>query len=137
MLDSYTHTLRTAGLKVTKSRMAVLKLLTNAKTPLSVDTLSRRARGVDRVTVYRILESFVASRIARSVDLRRGHMLYELYDEHDHHHLVCTQCGTTEDFTGCDIGALVQRALQRSSFAAVTDHSLELFGTCKQCTALV
>jgi Fe2+ or Zn2+ uptake regulation protein len=73
----------------------------------------------------------------REINLRHGHADYELIDEDDHHHVVCVGCGMVEELVGCcDIAQLTKKALgARSSFQAITDHALELFGTCKACAA--
>lgn len=129
--------LRTAKLRATTPRRAVLSQLLNAQSPLSADKLFilLRNKKIDRVTIYRSLQVFTQAGLVRQIDLKRGHMLYEMQDEHDHHHLVCVACGVTEDFTGCNIDSLVSRTLQASkSFTSISEHSLELFGTCNSCT---
>ncbi|MBP9757790.1 MAG: transcriptional repressor [Candidatus Pacebacteria bacterium] len=128
--------LRSAGLRATTPRLSILKTLNNATRPLSVDEIFRSLSrtGLDRVTVYRTLEHFKRGGIVRDVDLKKISRSYELRDENDHHHIVCISCGKTEDFTGCDIETLASRALKNSrSFTSVTEHSLELFGTCTTC----
>ncbi len=126
--------LRSAGFRATRQRIAILKALAASHAPQSVDAIVARAGNVDRVTAYRTLESFKTASLARSVDLHQGRVLYELYDEHDHHHIVRTSCGVTEDFEGCGIDSVAQAALRGSKrFSSVTDHSFELFGTCKSC----
>ncbi len=130
--------LRSASLRATNHRIAVLTQMNTAHTPLSVEEIHSALKhtSIDRVTIYRTLQSFATAHLVREVDLKRGHVLYELYDDHDHHHLVCTTCGKTEDFTGCDIESLASRALRYSkSFTSITEHSLELFGTCTSCTS--
>ena len=130
-------TLRSAGLRATQPRIAMLGKLGTARSPLSADELHRSLgrSGMDRVTVYRTLESFKRVGIVREIDLKRGYALFELRDEHDHHHLVCVSCGKTEDFTGCNIDSLAKRALRNSSsFTSISEHSLELFGVCVTCT---
>jgi Fur family ferric uptake transcriptional regulator len=95
-----------------------------------------RTKKVDMVTTYRTLESFTTSGIAVQVNLQRGRAYYELTeDRKDHHHIVCINCNKIEDFTGCDYGVLVKKALnQTKAFASVTNHSLELFGMCTPCS---
>lgn len=130
--------LRAKGMRATKSRTALFSKIASAKKPLSADELFRllSKTPMDLVTVYRTLQSFIAAGLIRAVDLKRGYMLYEIRDEHDHHHLVCVSCGATEDFTGCTVNMIAQAALKKSSrFADITDHSLELFGRCKTCVA--
>ena len=89
--------------------------------------------GMDLVTVYRTLASFEKAGIVKRVDLRADAVLYELNDEH-HHHIVCTNCGTVEDFELCDMEALTKKIAQKSKhFKTIQEHTLELFGICTQC----
>ena len=94
----------------------------------------REMRGLDQVTVYRTLEAFAEKNLVRRINLGHSHADYELVRERHHHHLVCTQCDAIEDFEGCGVDLLAAKALRQSErFASVTEHSVELFGLCKQC----
>lgn len=128
--------LRRAGIKATKIRIAVLDLFSHGCKPLSASDIfdSLRRQKTDLVTVYRTLTSFENAVILRRVDLRKDSVYFELADHH-HHHIVCTLCGRTEEFSQCDIDKLFSKALQRSkNFNTVTGHSFELFGLCNTCS---
>src|SRR3989338_6673800 len=64
-----------AELKRTKSRLAILSILESATQPPSAKEIAAKIpkRVADRVTVYRILNSFVEEYVAREVNLRHGH----------------------------------------------------------------
>jgi Fur family ferric uptake transcriptional regulator len=90
--------------------------------------------GMNYVSVYRTVQAFADAGIIRSVNLRHGHVDYELVRDDDHHHLVCTGCGKIEEFEDCGMDALIVSVLKRApSFKRITDHALEFFGTCKAC----
>jgi Fe2+ or Zn2+ uptake regulation protein len=127
--------LRDNGFRSTEGRLALLAAMKKSDKPLSVETLAKQiGTRLDEVNVYRALESFAAAGIVRRVDLQHGHAHYELKDEHDHHHIICTKCDRVEDFTGCDYDKLADKALrQTSGFAKITNHSFELFGLCNTC----
>ena len=123
-------------LKYTAPRLAVVTLLGDKHEPLSVqniyDSLASK-NNIDLVTIYRTLASFEKAGLVKRVDLRKDAILYELANDH-HHHLVCTNCGTTEDFVVCDVEEITKKVLVKSSkFNAIQQHSLELFGICKDC----
>lgn len=123
-------------LKVTKARLVVLDVLRSARRPMSVHELLKAARGRagGTVTVYRMVNSFVARGILRAVNLRHDHLDYELIGPTDHHHIVCVKCGLIEDFTGCGAGRMAAAVLKKSrSFKLVREHAIELFGTCRSC----
>ncbi len=128
-----TQLLRTRGLKVTASRCAVLCALAAARQPLSVDQIARRVPAVNVVTLYRMLERFVADGLVYQADFRNGKAYFEFQPEH-HHHITCTTCGAQEAVDAC-VGSTQDRALAGSAhFARIHSHTLEFFGTCMKCT---
>jgi len=122
------------ALRATDGRVRILEALRDAGRPLRVGELHDRL-GTDRpdlVTVYRTLDRFVASAIARTVLLADGIRRYEIADQRHQHHLTCTECGRIEPLPFCEFSSLEALALQKHGFR-VTDHMLELFGTCRDC----
>ncbi len=92
--------IRSAGLRVTSSRVAVLATLRDAGLPLSHADVATQLEhlGVDRTTVYRNLIDLAEAGVLRRSDV--GHTWrFELAssdDAHDsgqHPHFVCTDCG--------------------------------------------
>ncbi|MBY0539627.1 transcriptional repressor [Patescibacteria group bacterium] len=130
--------LRAHEMRATTPRLAVLSALRKTKYPMSAHDVAKavRTKKVDMVTTYRTLESFKTAGIVTQVELQRGRAYYELSEgRKDHHHIVCINCDTVEDFTGCDYDALVKKALRQTvGFSSVTHHSLELFGMCTPCS---
>ncbi len=140
--DTYTELLRSHGLRATPQRILVMELLANTERPMSISQLQKNAltksahTALDMVTLYRSLETLVGKSLVRPVDLRHGHVDYELVREgKHHHHLVCEKCGAVEDFTWCPNEKLQKNILENTkNFATLTDHSLEFFGVCKKCS---
>ncbi|MDE1919152.1 MAG: transcriptional repressor [Patescibacteria group bacterium] len=135
--EKYADMLRKQGLKVTPQRLELISLLTRLKEPMSAHEIKAKWKqgDIDTVTLYRALDALVDAGIVQRVDLQHGHTDYELLvpGEH-HHHLVCTDCGTIEDFVGCPGKNMEKLALKSSSqFVSLREHSLEFFGTCKTC----
>jgi hypothetical protein len=54
-------------------------------------------------------------------------------DEH-HHHLVCSNCGRSEDVADGELARLVDEIGRRHGYRIET-HRLELFGICPLCAA--
>ena len=136
MKTDYQKILRDVKIKCTEPRLAVVALLADKHLPLSVQDIYNglsKKNDIDLVTVYRTLASFEKAGLIKRVDLHKDAVLYELANDH-HHHIVCTKCGTTEDFEICDAQDITKKVLNKSSkFADVQQHSFELFGTCKVC----
>lgn len=128
--------IRKAGFRATNQRIALLEYLTKVHKPESISQIaSALGEQMDLVTIYRVVESFVKAGLLRQVDLRKGYPLFEIADAHDHHHIVCTDCGKVEDFNGCDSERLTKNALKQSkNFSMISGHSFELFGRCNICT---
>lgn len=124
------------ALRATEWRMRILAVLRGAGRPLRVSELHRLLgpEGPDLATVYRTLDRFVDSAIAKTVHLSDGIRRYESADRRHHHHLTCTECGRIEPLPFCEVSSLEVLALERHGFR-VTDHMLELFGTCRECTS--
>ncbi|MEK7122314.1 MAG: Fur family transcriptional regulator [Patescibacteria group bacterium] len=129
--------LRERGLKSTPARTGILDVLNRVQKPLTVEQIGEKLKklSLDTVTLYRAVKQLTDAGLLRHVDFHHGHAHYELKDvKSDHHHIVCTECHTVEDFTGCDFSDLAKHALaQTKSFRTVVEHSVELFGICKKC----
>lgn len=128
--------LRERGLKATPARELILATLGAKRVPRTAqdlfDVLGKK-HTIDLVTIYRTLASFEKVGIVNRVDLRRDAVAYELAGEH-HHHIVCTECGTVEDFDACGLESLIMKVQSRAKgFAQISAHSLELFGVCRTC----
>ena len=123
------------GLKSTGPRMTILEALLNIKHPETVGEIFKRLKKnkIDLVTLYRTLASFEKNKLVKRVDLHKDAIYYELNLEH-HHHIVCTSCNKMEDFENIEIEkVLKQIALKSTKFRNIKEHSLELFGLCKEC----
>jgi Fur family ferric uptake transcriptional regulator len=94
--------LRTAGLRATPSRLAVLELLHASGAPMSHGDVADRlaAEAWDRATLYRNLVDLAEARLARRIDVGDHTWRFEaVRADHDvtaHPHFVCTECGAVE-----------------------------------------
>jgi Fur family transcriptional regulator, ferric uptake regulator len=134
--------LATKGYRLTGARRAVVEALVACAAPISVADLHLRvrARGVNRVSVYRAVHLLEELGLLRTADTSRGIQRYELGEEFTghHHHLICQSCGDVQDLDGCVLADRALRALERAVRRAqrfvVTDHDLKLFGICGRCS---
>jgi Fe2+ or Zn2+ uptake regulation protein len=135
--------LRENGLKTTNARQKILDVLQTNCAPYTAEEIFHKLKKsrIDRATVYRNVERLAQAGILRKVDLHKNATYYEHALDH-HHHIICTSCGTLEDFhiENCNTGAiksLSKHALRSSKkFSAVSEHSLEFFGYCKECSKI-
>ena len=126
--------LRKKSLRCTPGRLVLLRALEASSRPHSFpELLSLLPKGTDRVTLYRSLEQLGTAGLIRTVYFDKDPR-YELRDEHDHHHVVCTSCGKIQDIPLCAMASLQQAVSQAATkFATITDHRFEVFGLCKTC----
>ncbi len=99
-LDALRSTIRQAGLRSTSPRLAVLRRLSAALTPVShgelVDALA--SEGMDRVTVYRNLVDLTEAGLVARTDLGDHVWRFELKrpqaeGDGKHPHFTCSGCG--------------------------------------------
>jgi Fur family transcriptional regulator, ferric uptake regulator len=93
--------LRSAGLRATPARVAVLGVLRDGGTPMThgdvVDQLE--GRGWDRATIFRNLVALVEAGFVRRTDVGDHVWRFEVLVEdrrgqaHEHAHFLCTGCG--------------------------------------------
>ncbi len=84
-------------------------------------------------SVYRILRTLAADRVAETQRAEDGEILYRLRTEAGHrHYLLCRQCGTAVAFTPVDVEEYTRRLSRQHHYADVT-HYVDLYGTCPQC----
>lgn len=75
-----------------RKREKILNALKKAKCALSAADIHKKVPDIDLVTVYRNLDLFVDEGMIKKLSLDKLEALYE-YQEHNHHHAICTDCG--------------------------------------------
>lgn len=84
-------------------------------------------------TVYRNLASLATEGVLDQIRSTDGTMLYrECDDTKHHHHLVCRQCGRTEEFNLEGLETTLEKLAGKHGFSKIT-HVVELTGLCAQC----
>jgi len=128
--------LKKSGLKITRGRRAIIKILTESGQPLDVDSLRKKLQAlrisIDNATIYRILETFVVNNIVRQVEFKEGKFRYEIAALPHHHHAVCTQCGAIQDIAACDMHTLEKKVDKEFGFKTQA-HTMEFYGLCADC----
>ena len=124
------------GLRLTRSRMAVLHVLGASVEHLKVAEVHRRAREIDgRVglaSVYRTMGLLAQMGLVKHVHLDHRHRHYASITEDHSHHLVCTSCGLAVEFNDCRLEK-VERAIARRTDFEIEGHCMEFFGRCAKC----
>ncbi len=99
--------LRDAGLRVTASRVAVLRVLTESDDHPRVEQMIERVRdhglSISTQAAYDVCEVLRERGLARRIAPAGGPAHYEARVGDDHHHLVCRSCGLAID-VDCETG---------------------------------
>jgi Fur family transcriptional regulator, ferric uptake regulator len=129
--------LRERGYKLTPQRHALLKVIASHHDHLSPEEIFQITRQeypkIGRVTIYRTLELLNKLDLVCRVHAPDGCRSYMMRrPAGHHHHLVCSGCGQTVDFTDCDLSNLEKTVAEQSGFV-IDGHLLELYGRCRDC----
>jgi Fur family ferric uptake transcriptional regulator len=124
------------GLKLTRSRQAILEVLTKTPGHLKVAEVHRRARridpGIGLASVYRTLDLLAHLQLAKPLHMDHRHRHYVRATGQHGHHLVCTGCGLAVEFADCQLERLAQTLARRTRFR-IDGHFMEFFGLCAKC----
>jgi Fur family ferric uptake transcriptional regulator len=133
--------LREAGLRVTRPRLAVLDVLTEAHTRaehLSATQVAQRARtrlgSVSTQAVYDCLDVLTAAGLLRRIEPAGSPARFESRVGDNHHHLVCRGCGRVTD-VDCSVGTAPCLEPSDDSGFVVDEAEVVFWGLCPTCSA--
>jgi Fur family ferric uptake transcriptional regulator len=123
--------IRSAGLKVTRARISVFKLLeTHPHSHLSAydihQQLFDKEKSIGIATVYRVLNQFVEAGICVRHNFETGQSLYELAPDIHHDHMVCLSTGMVTEFEDKLIEERQKKMAAEKGYKII-DHSLILY----------
>lgn len=133
-MDAARSRIRTAGMRITKPRIAIIEALQQHEGPISIERIHQHvgANVCDLVTVYRCLAAFEELGMVRRSYLHNGTCLYELtLAAPRHYHIICKQCGSSERVEYFPVEG-IERLLQERGYTQVS-HVVEFFGMCPKC----
>lgn len=134
LLDSH-------GLGCTSNRLRVLEVLGNSTYPLNAqeifETLNR-SETINRVTVYRILDTLVEKKVAEKISGGDRAFRYGLAvnaNHQRHYHFYCTYCGNMECLAPGSL-KLDMDPIKRTFPGFIEKAEVRLDGICKNCLRL-
>ena len=122
------------GHRVTAPRRALLTAMRGLGDHFTAEGVAAASPGVGRATVFRTLRLLQEIEIVCQVVLDDGTVQYRLASGGHHHHIVCSRCGTVNDFASCDIQGLLGELARRTGYE-IEAHRLEVYGLCSACRA--
>lgn len=132
--------LRHCGYKFTGQRSAVLEVLIQHRGEhLSTEEIYNYVKEsnpeIGIATVYRTLTLLNKIGIILKLDFDDGFSRYELArqnEDHRHHHLICSNCGSVSEVKEDLLDALEEQILLKNGFL-VKDHKVKFYGLCSDC----
>ena len=128
--------LRAAGLRVTASRVAVLRVLSEADDHPRVEQVIERVRlagmSISTQAAYDACEALRDKGLARRIALAGGPARYDARAAGEHHHLVCRSCGRTVDVESVTGAAPCLHAPNAAGFV-VDAADVTFWGLCPTC----
>ena len=123
--------------KLTAQRQAILDMINRSDKHWDADEVAYKLKeqgiSIGIATVYRGLAALAEQGLIESIQLA-DKKRYERADKAHHDHLVCTSCGSIEEFCKPEIEALQDQVAEERDFH-IQGHQLLLFGLCKACKA--
>lgn len=127
--------LRSAGLRVTQPRLAVLETVRESS-HLAADQVSDRVRErigtVSTQAVYDALNTLTEHGILRKIEPAGSAMLFEINLDDNHHHIVCRECGAVVD-VDCAVGTMPCAVPQQTHGFIVEEAEVTYWGLCPDC----
>jgi len=129
--------LKGKGMLPSQQREQVLDVFLQAERHPTIDDLYELARKknskISLATVYRTMKVICDAGLARETDFGDGPKRFEHKHRHQHHdHLVCLECGKVIEVRSQELEEL-QESLAKTYGFRPTRHTMQIFGTCKQC----
>jgi|LSQX01.2.fsa_nt_gb Fur family ferric uptake transcriptional regulator len=135
--SGFREILRQEGLKYTKQRASILRILTESEQPVSAEQvfmeLQKNSVNANLSTVYRILESFASKSIVVKANIGSDtKALFEMNSSVHKHRMICMNCKRMTSIEGCPLEEYEKMLEEKMGFD-VTGHKLEIYGYCEKC----
>jgi Fe2+ or Zn2+ uptake regulation protein len=87
--------------------------------------------GLTEATVYRTLNFLAGQGLAMAAHIGNGQLVYEIAG-HDHHHLICRDCGHTHEIEHHALQTLYDQFQSTTGYHIDSVH-VTFFGLCPDC----
>lgn len=136
-INDLINTLNNKGLRKTKLRILLLKILLKNKEPLSVEDIVKKIIKnkfkSNKTSIYRQLFVLKNEKIIKEIQLGENKKRYEIFSDSHHHHLVCLDCGDIQDIEAEKDLCFLEKKINQEKKFKVEYHLLEFFGRCLKC----
>ena len=128
------------NISITNPRLLVIEELLSIKKPIAIEDLQIKLKDKVAVsTLYRVISDLKSINILEEITSPDNITMVELslVDTTHHHHMFCENCGDvidielSEEFENKLDNEI--KALEKKLQIKISDHGLELLGSCKAC----
>ena len=138
LLEEFKNLLKKNGEKFTIQREIILETLYNSDEHLTPEALHQLIQkkhpelktGI--ATIYRTLSRLEDSEMVTSLSFGAQGKKYELGAKDHHDHMICTECGNITEFVDEAIESRQHKIAEQLGFQ-MQDHSMQIYGVCKNC----
>jgi Fur family ferric uptake transcriptional regulator len=127
------------GVRVTRQRRVIVRVMDTAQRHLDADEILKRAKRLDpnvhRVTVYRTIDLLKNLGLIDELDLlhlRGDRHYYESHAARDHIHVACLRCGKVREFESL-LYEKLKRQIEHDLKLKITVTRTEIGGYCDEC----
>ncbi len=130
--------LRQHSYKLTPQRRVIIQTIASSQGHLTPTLIYEKVHqdyrniNIGLVTIYRTIEMLAKLKLICDLHAGGSCSSYIMSASGHHHHLICSNCGKTIDFTGCELGK-VEQNLSRETGFKIEGHLLEFIGLCQAC----
>jgi len=125
--------LKTAGKKVTPERVRLFESM-NSRHLFESKDLIELFPDIGRASIFRTIKLFCEIWVIRRVYLWDWGESYEVEccSKHHHEHMKCTWCGDIMSFESESVCDKIFQQARKMGFH-ISEHSVNILGTCKNC----
>ncbi|MFT8313529.1 MAG: Fur family transcriptional regulator [Clostridium sp.] len=139
-IEKLKNNLKEKGYKLTPQRRAVLDTIIQSEGQhLTAEEIYELVKvdcpEIGLATVYRTVLLLEELGVICKLDLNDGCSRYELVHEnenHQHHHLICTNCGKVIEVEG-DLLESLEHTIEEKYVFKIKNHSVKFYGLCSDC----
>ncbi|MEG1255287.1 Fur family transcriptional regulator [Clostridium sp.] len=140
-VENLKQTLKEKGYKLTPQRRSILdEIIKNEGSHLTTeeiyDLVKVNCPEIGLATVYRTVQLLEEMGVVYKLDLDDGCSRYELCDDdenHQHHHLICQNCGKVIEVE-VDLLEELEQVIEKKYNFNIKNHSLKFYGICDNCS---
>ena len=135
--EELSKSVRDKGFRLTPQREKILDIFFDLPEGehLSAEDLQKKLKqassDISLATSYRTLKMLASIGVLRELDFAKDHKHYELSlnPGSPHHHIICMDCGGTEEFDSDEVMELARNVLKKRGYELV-DVQLKVFAHC-------